>query len=76
MTHSVDNIVKFNIHQEHVRDVRNTLHVRFVRLVYIDICRLRLVCAQGAFVLKQFSNMIKDFLEARRVSGMGLICFE
>ena len=54
------------------RHVRNSLRVRCVRLVYVRRASLYVAKNHRAFI-KIFLNMLKNFLEARRVLGVWLI---
>ena len=66
----VEKIAKFCICQTHIG---NAL---WVHLVYVRCASLYVAKSQCAFGVKHLLNMPKNFLEARRVSGVCLICFE
>ena len=62
--------------ESHTGQVRNVLHVRLVRLVYFDVSRYTSMHVPCVFGLKIFLSMLKHFLEARRISGVCLTCYE
>ena len=62
--------------ESHPGHVRNVLHVRLVRLVYFDVSRYTSMHVPCVFGLKRFLSMLKHFLEARRISGVCLTCYE
>ena len=45
-----------------------------VLLVHVDIRHCKSLRASGTLGLKRILNMLKNFLEARRVPGVCLIC--
>ena len=54
-------------------------HIRnvcLVRLVYFDVSRSTLMRVACAFGLQRFLSMLKNFLEAWRISGVCLTCYE
>ena len=70
----VGKIAKFHIRQAHVG---NTFKTRYKRAGYAwctsGARRCTSLRVSRAFVLKKFLNMLKNFLKARRVSGVRLI---
>ena len=62
----------------HPGHVRNVFHVCLVHLVnmYFDVSRYTSMHVPCVFGLKRFLSMLKNFLEARRISGVCLTCYE
>ena len=59
-----------------IEHVRNILHVRLVSLVYFDVSHYTSMHIPCVFGLKRFLSMLKNFLEARCISGVCLTCYE
>ena len=58
------------------KHVTRTFCTLGARLVQVDICRSKSLPAPGAFGLKIFLNMLKNFLEAQGVPDVCLIRFK